>query len=192
MRSHDSRLGLEPAEFGGQLADLLVDLVLGGKAAIAAKGMKPEIADQGRGHGIEAERGQKSAQAACVTPSMDHAQADLKAALTALPLRAPSWHGDLNHPKTRSWHTPKVLGHARSFRTAPNLVQDIVGSVEKARAVEAPFYISNSTAFSLPKSTRGSPNKPVYEDYRPMSGRSKGHVREDGIATRVKIDLFPE
>ena len=33
---------------------------------------------------------------------------------------------------------------------------------------------------------------PVAADYRPMSGRSKGHDLTDGTHTRVKIDLFPE
>jgi hypothetical protein len=33
---------------------------------------------------------------------------------------------------------------------------------------------------------------PVAADYRPLPGRNKGNIREDGTATRVKIDLFPE
>jgi len=33
---------------------------------------------------------------------------------------------------------------------------------------------------------------PVADDYRPMHGRSRSAVREDGTPTRVKIDLFPE
>ena len=33
---------------------------------------------------------------------------------------------------------------------------------------------------------------PMAADYRPMSGRSKGHDLADGTHTRVKIDLFPE
>jgi len=74
-----------------------------------------------------------------------------------------------------------------------NLVQGIVFSVENARAVEAPFYhLEFDRVFPPEIYERILANKPVYEDYRPMSGRSKGHVREDGVATRVKIDLFPE
>ncbi len=74
-----------------------------------------------------------------------------------------------------------------------NLIQGIVFSVENARAVEAPFYhLEFDRVFPPEIYERILSNKPVYEDYRPMSGRSKGHVREDGVATRVKIDLFPE
>ena len=53
-------LGLEPFQFGGQFDHLLVDLMLGMQAPLPAKGMEPEIADQRRGHGIEAERGQNA------------------------------------------------------------------------------------------------------------------------------------
>jgi hypothetical protein len=35
-------------------------------------------------------------------------------------------------------------------------------------------------------------NMPEAGDYRPMSGRAKGHDLADGTHTRVKIDLFPE
>jgi hypothetical protein len=35
-------------------------------------------------------------------------------------------------------------------------------------------------------------NMPEAADYRPMSGRAKGHDLADGTHTRVKIDLYPE
>lgn len=74
-----------------------------------------------------------------------------------------------------------------------NLIQGIVLSVDNARAVEAPFYhLEFDRVFPADIYEKILRSKPVYEDYRPMSGRSKGHVRSDGIATRVKIDLFPE
>ncbi len=79
-------------------------------------------------------------------------------------------------------------------RTAlKHLIDYIVGSVEKARAVETPFYhLEFDSVFPADIYDQILALKPVYEDYRPMSGRSKGHVRDDGTATRVKIDLFPE
>jgi hypothetical protein len=74
-----------------------------------------------------------------------------------------------------------------------NLVAYIVQSVEQARAVEAPFYhLEFDRVFPEDVYEQILAGKPVYEDYRPMSGRSKGHKRDDGTATRVKIDLFPE
>jgi hypothetical protein len=74
-----------------------------------------------------------------------------------------------------------------------DLTSFIVDSVEKARAVERPFYhLEFDRVFPDDMYQRILAALPVYEDYRPMSGRSKGHVRDDGTATRVKIDLFPE
>ena len=74
-----------------------------------------------------------------------------------------------------------------------NLIQAVVLSVDNARAVEAPFYhLEFDRVFPEDIYERILVSKPVYEDYRPMSGRSKGHVRADGTATRVKIDLLPE
>lgn len=73
------------------------------------------------------------------------------------------------------------------------LTAHIVESVENARAVERPFYhLEFEHVFPDDIYERVLAAMPVYEDYRPMSGRSKGHQREDGTATRVKIDLFPE
>lgn len=73
------------------------------------------------------------------------------------------------------------------------LTAHVVESVEKARAVERPFYhLEFDHVFPDDMYEKILADMPVYEDYRPMSGRSKGHVRDDGTATRVKIDLFPE
>jgi hypothetical protein len=78
-------------------------------------------------------------------------------------------------------------------RELSRLIAFVVNSVEEARAVEEPFYhLEFSRVFPDDIYEEILAAKPVYEDYRPMSGRSKGHVRNDGTATRVKIDLFPE
>src|SRR4029077_16086927 len=56
-------LALEVVEIGGQRDDLLVEVFLGLEPVIAAIGVDAEIADQERGHDIEAERGQDGTQA---------------------------------------------------------------------------------------------------------------------------------
>ena len=74
-----------------------------------------------------------------------------------------------------------------------DLTSFIANSVESARASEKPFYhLEFDRVF--PEDIYDSMMRlmPVVADYRPMSGRSKGHIREDGTPTRVKIDLFPE
>ena len=78
-------------------------------------------------------------------------------------------------------------------RAVENLSESIASSVQVARASEAPFYhlvidrvfpddVYNAMLTAMPGAS----------DYRPMSGRSKGHDLTDGTHTRVKIDLFPE
>jgi hypothetical protein len=73
------------------------------------------------------------------------------------------------------------------------LIDFVVSSVEAAPAHEAPFYhLEFDRVFPEDLYERMLEAMPVVSDYRPMSGRSKGHVRDDGTPTRVKIDLFPE
>jgi hypothetical protein len=73
------------------------------------------------------------------------------------------------------------------------LIDFAVDSVEAAPASDTPFYhLEFSRVFSEELYERMLEAMPVESDYRPMSGRSKGHVRDDGTPTRVKLDLFPE
>src|SRR5581483_11699997 len=73
------------------------------------------------------------------------------------------------------------------------LIDFAVDSVEAAAARETPFYhLEFSRVFPEDLYERMLEAMPVESDYRPMSGRSKGHVRDDGTPTRVKLDLFPE
>ncbi len=73
------------------------------------------------------------------------------------------------------------------------LIDFVVGSVEAAPASDHPFYhLEFDRVFPEDLYARMLQAMPVVADYRPMSGRSKGHVRDDGTPTRVKIDLFPE
>lgn len=69
----------------------------------------------------------------------------------------------------------------------------VVGSVNAARAAEAPFFHLEFDRFFPDDIYRQMiATLPVTADYRPMSGRSKDSNRPDGTPTRVKIDLFPE
>ena len=72
------------------------------------------------------------------------------------------------------------------------LIDEIVGSIEAARASETPFYHLQFDGV-FPEDTYEAilAAMPVSEDYRPMHGRSQ-QFREDGASTRVKIDVFPE
>jgi hypothetical protein len=74
-----------------------------------------------------------------------------------------------------------------------NLSEFVCASVESARASEAPFYhLVLDRVFPDDVYSAMLAAMPVAADYRPMSGRSKGHDLADGTHTRVKIDLFPE
>jgi len=65
--------------------------------------------------------------------------------------------------------------------------------VDAARASEAPFYhLVLDRVFPDDVYAAMLRAMPVAPDYRPMSGRSKGHDLADGTHTRIKIDLFPE
>jgi hypothetical protein len=73
------------------------------------------------------------------------------------------------------------------------LTDFLIGSVEAARASESPFYhLEFEQFFPEDVYARMLEAMPVADDYRPMSGRAKSNVRDDGTPTRVKIDLFPE
>lgn len=73
------------------------------------------------------------------------------------------------------------------------LVDFVVGSVEAAPASGTPFYhLEFDRVFPEDLYARMLEAMPVITDYRPMHGRSKSNVRDDGTPTRVKIDLFPE
>jgi hypothetical protein len=73
------------------------------------------------------------------------------------------------------------------------LIDFVVASVEATPLHDNPFcHLEFDRIFPDDLYARMLQAMPVVADYRPMSGRSKGHVRDDGTPTRVKIDLFPE
>ncbi|SRR6266540_652253 len=82
------------------------------------------------------------------------------------------------------------MGERRRTR---QLIDHLVGSIETAHALERPFYhLQLDRVFPddiYPEMLRAMP---VAADYRPLPGRNNENLRDDGTATRVKIDLFPE
>ncbi len=74
-----------------------------------------------------------------------------------------------------------------------SLIDAVVANVEAARAVEKPFYhLEFDRVFPDAIYARMIAAMPSAADYRPLPGRNRGNIREDGTSTRVKIDLFPE
>jgi hypothetical protein len=69
----------------------------------------------------------------------------------------------------------------------------LVGSIERARASESPFYhLEFDHVFPEDVYAAMLREMPDTRDYRPLPGRDNVNILEDGSATRVKIDLFPE
>jgi hypothetical protein len=82
---------------------------------------------------------------------------------------------------------------AQRKRSIENLSHFVTRSIDGARAGEAPFHhLVFDRVFPDDVYAAMLTAMPVASDYRPMSGRSKGHDLADGTHTRVKIDLFPE
>jgi hypothetical protein len=78
-------------------------------------------------------------------------------------------------------------------RAVAELSDYVAQSVDKARAVEKPFFhLEFDHVFPEDLCAKILALMPESRDYRPMHGRSKGLDLEDGTHTRVKIDLFPE
>lgn len=86
-----------------------------------------------------------------------------------------------------------TLARHDRLRAAEQLADYVARSVDKARAVEKPFFhLEFDHVFPDDIYAKNLALMPQSRDYRPMHGRSKGHDLEDGTHTRVKIDLFPE
>jgi len=78
-------------------------------------------------------------------------------------------------------------------QTVANLTKFLVSSVEQARASEAPFYhLQFDRVFPDEIYAAMLRHMPVASDYRALPGRDNVNILDDGSATRVKIDLFPE
>jgi len=90
-------------------------------------------------------------------------------------------------------HAAEATQPAERARSLESLIDHFARRIAAARAVERPFYhLEFDRIFPDDVYAAMLHALPVAADYRPMSGRSKGHDRPDGTPTRVKIDLFPE
>jgi len=73
------------------------------------------------------------------------------------------------------------------------LTEFLVNSVEQARAVEKPFYhLQFDRVFPDDIYAAMLREMPEARDYRALPGRNNVNILDDGSATRIKIDLFPE
>lgn len=76
---------------------------------------------------------------------------------------------------------------------ADTLARAIVANIDAGQVVEAPFFhLEFDRVFPDDAYAEMIAAMPSGADYRPLPGRNKGNVREDGTVTRVKVDLFPE
>jgi hypothetical protein len=76
---------------------------------------------------------------------------------------------------------------------ASDLANFLVRSIEQARASETPFYhLHFDRVFPDEVYAAMLREMPVARDYRALPGRDNVNILDDGSATRVKIDLFPE
>jgi hypothetical protein len=74
-----------------------------------------------------------------------------------------------------------------------DLTRYLVESIDQARACEAPFYHLQFDRVFPPDIYQAMLREmPQSSDYRALPGRDNVNILEDGSATRVKIDLFPE
>jgi hypothetical protein len=80
-----------------------------------------------------------------------------------------------------------------AYRKAKALAEAIVANIDSSAAVEAPFHhLEMAQVFPDDVYAEIVAAMPTAADYRPLPGRHRENIRADGVATRVKIDLFPE
>lgn len=80
-----------------------------------------------------------------------------------------------------------------SREAVSRLIGDLVANIAAAHAIETPFFhLEFDRVFPDDIYASMIAQMPSAADYRPLPGRNKGNIREDGTSTRVKIDLFPE
>jgi hypothetical protein len=76
---------------------------------------------------------------------------------------------------------------------AKALIDAMVANIKAARVVDKPFHhLELDRVFPDDVYAKMISAMPNAADYRPLPGRNRGNIREDGTSTRVKIDLFPE
>ncbi|HZL40288.1 MAG TPA: hypothetical protein VFC45_08410 [Pseudolabrys sp.] len=86
-----------------------------------------------------------------------------------------------------------TLTHTDLSRAVEHLSELIVLAIDAARVVEKPFFhLEFDRVFPDDTYSKITALMPETSDYRPMHGQSKTYHLNDGVQTRVKIDLFPE
>jgi hypothetical protein len=89
--------------------------------------------------------------------------------------------------------TKLTIGSVEHRRDVKALIDAVVAAVNAARAVERPFFhLKFERVFPDDIYAWMMAAMPAAQNYRPLPGRNNGNLREDGVSTRVKIDLFPE
>jgi hypothetical protein len=89
-------------------------------------------------------------------------------------------------------HVLEAESKTETTQTPKQLAEFIARSVDAAASGEKPFlHLVLRDVFPDDVYAAMIKAMPVYEDYRPMHGRSKA-ANTQGNSTRVKIDLFPE
>src|SRR5206468_80688 len=97
--------------------------------------------------------------------------------------------GPIN-PSEREYRTGQTMDRRQQVA---KLTEFLVQSVENARAVEKPFYhLQFDRVFPDDIYAAMLREMPVADEYRALPGRDNVNILDDGSATRVKIDLFPE
>ena len=78
-------------------------------------------------------------------------------------------------------------------KAVAELTEFLVNSIEMARASETPFYhLEFDRVFPDDIYAAMLREMPESTDYRALPGRGNVNIMDDGSATRIKIDLFPE
>jgi hypothetical protein len=93
----------------------------------------------------------------------------------------------------KSEQAPTAGAGETSAEKLKRLIAFIVDSIDRARASETPFYhLEFDRVFPDDIYAAMLREMPGSADYRALPGRDNVNILEDGTATRVKIDLFPE
>src|ERR1051325_6752575 len=101
----------------------------------------------------------------------------------------PSGRQRINRHYTRTRRRRDMARRAEAAKLASYIVQ----SIEQAKASEKPFYhLQFERVFPDDIYAAILREMPGANDYRALPGRDNVNILDDGSATRVKIDLFPE
>jgi hypothetical protein len=102
------------------------------------------------------------------------------------------FESDVSVPPGMCMEQSLMVSPAQRKRDVESISSFVAQSIDDARLVEGPFlHLEFDRVFPDDVYAQMLALMPQASDYRPMHGRSKRR-NQDGIPTRVKIDLFPE